>query len=190
MADTMNTTQYGAGVFTLDAYLSSDECAHYIAMGEESGFTPSEIDSETGMRRLEDVRNNDRVLLDDAALAAHLFERARPHLPQAIDEWQLAGFNERMRFYRYGPGEYFKWHKDGTFVRSADCESFLTFMIFLNDSFEGGATEFRWEKIVPRTGMALAFPHRHLHQGSGIVSGTKYVLRTDVMYVRTPAKAR
>lgn len=186
----MNTTPYGAGVFTLGNFLSASECAHYIAMGESMGFVPSEIDSETGMRRLEEVRNNDRVLLDDTTLAAHLFERARPHLQPAIDEWQLAGFNERMRFYRYGPGEYFKWHKDGTFVRSETEESFLTFMIFLNDGFEGGNTEFRWERVAPRAGMALAFPHRHLHQGGAITSGTKYVLRTDVMYARQPAKAR
>jgi prolyl 4-hydroxylase len=55
-------------------------------------------------------------------------------------------------------------------------------MIYLNDGFEGGDTEFRTEFVKPQAGMALVFPHRVAHQGSAIVRGTKYVLRTDVMY--------
>ena len=186
----MKITQFGAGVFTLDDYLSGDECARYIEMGGQIGYMPSEIDTETGARRLEQYRNNDRVLLDDTALASRLFERAQPYLPKSFDEWQLSGFNERMRFYRYRGGEYFRWHKDGTFARSADEESFLTFMIYLNEGFSGGNTQFQWDQVVPRTGTALVFPHRHLHQGGAIASGTKYVLRTDVMYARQAAKAR
>jgi hypothetical protein len=58
----------------------------------------------------------------------------------------------------------------------------LTFMIYLNDAFEGGATEFKTEVVRPRTGMALVFPHRATHQGAELRSGVKYVLRTDVMY--------
>jgi hypothetical protein len=122
------------------------------------------------------------VIFDDVALATKMYERSKPVLPAAMDGWQLCGFNERLRFYRYGPGEYFKWHKDGTFSRSDREESLLTFMIYLNADFEGGATQFKWETIQPEQGMALVFPHRHTHQGSAIVAGTKYVLRTDVMY--------
>ncbi len=55
-------------------------------------------------------------------------------------------------------------------------------MLYLNDGFEGGSTQFPWDKIKPVEGMALVFPHRLLYQGSKVASGVKYVLRTDVMY--------
>jgi hypothetical protein len=178
----MKITNYGAGVFTIDDYLTPDECAHYITRGEQMGYEESEVQFHDGSRQWKEHRNNDRVVFDDAALSALLFEKARQSLPQVIDAWHLAGFNDRLRYYRYSPGEYFKWHKDGTHRPSETEESFLTFMIYLNDGYEGGETEFRWEKIKPRAGMALVFPHRLFHQSSALVAGTKYVLRTDVMY--------
>ena len=36
--------------------------------------------------------------------------------------------------------------------------------------------------IKPKTGMALVFHHPLRHEGKEITSGTKYVLRTDIMY--------
>lgn len=174
--------QLNAGIFTIEHFLSIEECRRYIALGDGIGYAPSEVNFATGSRRAEEIRNNDRVIFDDPALAALLFERARPHLPANIGSGKLHGFNERMRFYRYGPDQYFKWHKDGIFAKSPDEASCLTFMIYLNDGFEGGDTEFRTERVLPRAGMALVFPHKVAHQGAPIVSGSKYVLRTDVMY--------
>jgi len=58
----------------------------------------------------------------------------------------------------------------------------LSFLIYLSDDFELGYTEFAWEKIHPQIGMALIFPHNISHRAISPVNGTKYVLRTDVMY--------
>jgi len=170
------------GAFLIENYLSAAMCQHYIALGEEMGYVPSEVNFQAGSRVARDIRNNDRVIFDDPALAASLFERARPFLPERNGEWMLAGFNERFRFYRYGPQEYFKWHRDGSFAKSPDEVSGLTFIIYLNGDFEGGETEFKTEFIKPESGTALVFPHKLPHQGAEIISGTKYVLRTDVMY--------
>ena len=178
----MKITNYGAGVFTIGDYLTQAECAHYMELGERMGYEESEVMYDGQSRMAKAIRNNDRVVFDDTQLSSLLFDKARDALPQQIEGWQLAGFNERLRYYRYEPGEFFKWHKDGTQVLSGGRESFLTFMIYLNDGFEGGDTEFRWEKIRPSAGMALVFPHKLFHQGSAITAGTKYVLRTDVMY--------
>lgn len=185
MHSDMRVEERNSGVFTIHNFLSATECTAYLSLGDEIGYAASEVNFSSGSRRAEEIRNNDRVVFDDAALAAFLFERARPMLPSGIAEGTLSGFNERMRFYRYGPKQYFKWHKDGSFAKGPDEGSLLTFMIFLNDGFEGGATEFRTELITPKAGMALVFPHRASHQGTEVLSGTKYVLRTDVMYKRT-----
>jgi predicted 2-oxoglutarate/Fe(II)-dependent dioxygenase YbiX len=100
----------------------------------------------------------------------------------------VSGFNERFRFYRYRGAQFFKAHKDGSYERSEAEASFLTILIYLNDDFTGGHTDFAWESIKPRAGSALVFPHRQMHQGSAVESGTKYVLRTDIMY-RAPEDA-
>jgi len=180
----MRTTQLGLGVFTVDQFLNKAECQHYIEMGEQMGYQPSEVNLPIGSVRRTDIRNNDRVIFDDPCLAELLFARAAPLLPETLGEWRLHGLNERFRFYRYGRGEYFKWHKDGYFEKTPDEVSMLTFLIYLNESFEGGDTQFRWETVRPREGMLLVFPHKQSHQGAEISAGTKYVLRSDVMYER------
>jgi hypothetical protein len=56
-------------------------------------------------------------------------------------------------------------------------------MVYLNDDFEGGTTDFRdGDVIAPKRGMALLFEHRLIHQGAPVTRGKKYVMRTDVMY--------
>lgn len=60
--------------------------------------------------------------------------------------------------------------------------SFSTFMIYLNNNFKGGETTFSNNIITPVTGMAIIFLHSLEHSGNPIIEGTKYVLRTDIMY--------
>lgn len=97
---------------------------------------------------------------------------------------RACGLNERFRFYRYDRGERFAPHYDGCFRRSDDEESLLTFMIYLNEGYEGGSTTFaEWDvEIVPKTAMMLIFRHCLLHAGEAVRRGRKYVLRSDVMY--------
>lgn len=186
----MQIDSLGGGVFTLRGFLGPDACAELIAFGDRLGYGEAVISTDDGDQLLKDARNNDRIILDDAALSARLYTAARDHLPQQIDGWRLSGFNDRLRFYRYGSQQYFKWHQDGTFRKSDREESFLTFMVYLNDGYGGGHTQFKWDTVAPQAGMALVFPHRLMHQGSEVTSGVKYVLRTDVMYRAPDASPR
>lgn len=180
----MEKIVYGAGLFTLKHFLSAQECDDYIQGSETSGYEEAAIQVAGRSEIAKEIRNNDRIIFDDPALAQTLFERAKPCLPGELNEWSVAGLNPRFRFYRYVPGQYFKWHKDGFYCKSDDEVSLLTFIIYLNEGYEGGNTEFQWEIIQPSAGMALVFPHAMRHQGAAIQSGVKYVLRTDVMYRR------
>jgi len=38
--------------------------------------------------------------------------------------------------------------------------------------------------VVPRVGSALIFNHDTLHEGEAVATGTKYMLRTEIMYHR------
>ena len=63
-------------------------------------------------------------------------------------------------------------------------EGLLTFIVYLNDGFQGGDTAFLDDDVVahPKPGRALLFQHQILHEGCQVLAGVKYVLRTDVMY--------
>ena len=64
----------------------------------------------------------------------------------------------------------------------------LTFMVYLSDVPQGGETRFFGNDmsvqvaVRPEAGKALVFEHTILHEGVAAEDGTKYVLRTDVMY--------
>lgn len=172
-------------MYTIDRLLSPAECKEAIDHAEGIGFAEAPITIGPGrfvMRR--DIRNNTRVMLDDAARAAALYPRLEGRLPSPVDDFVPCGLNERFRFYRYEPGQAFRWHHDGAFARSRDERSFYTLIIYLNDDFTGGATEFERRCIEPATGRALIFYHPLRHQGAEVRRGTKYVLRTDIMFRR------
>jgi len=177
-------------VLLIHDFLSGEECTALIRRSEALNYEPGTVADVI----IEQVRNNERVLIDDVTLASDLFNRAERFLPADIEGHKLVEFNERWRFYRYGPGQTFKPHRDGSYMRMKSWEeSQLTFMIYLNEGMTGGETRFfaDMEQVVqqrpylsvrPREGMVLAFLHSVWHEGAVVHSGQKYVLRTDVMY--------
>lgn len=172
-------------LFTLPRFVQPSECQQMIDDAESRGFEAAPITTAGGFVMAPEVRNNTRVMFDDVPLAEKLWTRLAPMLEGRVSPG-FVGLNERFRFYRYDPGQAFRWHRDGRFVRNAKEASRLTFMIYLNDDFRGGATEFDFpEQVVrPATGTALVFEHGLTHQGAEVLEGTKYVLRSDVMYQR------
>jgi prolyl 4-hydroxylase len=175
--------------WTVPDLLTPDECSSLIVRIEAVGCVPAPITTATGFVMRPDIRNNTRATIDDNDLAATLFARVRPHVPEVMFGGMRAiGANERLRCYRYEAGQRFAPHYDGAFIRDNGEESLLTLMVYLNEGFTGGETRFLegGRVVVPRTGMALLFQHRLLHEGVPVVAGVKYVLRSDVMYRPSP----
>ncbi|MBG1263338.1 prolyl hydroxylase family protein [Nostoc commune] len=182
----------GNEIFTLDNILSPKECAEYITLTENIGYTDAPITTIRGFEIRPDIRNNQRVILDDQERAFDLWQRVSNYIPSSIGRWQAVGLNERFRFYRYDPGQMFAIHHDGSYRRPNGDESLLTFMIYLNEGFEGGDTRFHLSRryyedllniaVIPATGMVLCFVHELVHEGAPIIQGRKYVLRSDIMY--------
>lgn len=180
----MERKQLAEGVYTIDHVLTAAECEAIIRRAEETGFAAAALNTLDGPQVDRDVRNNDRVMLDDPGLAAELWSRVAPHIPPLWAGRQARGLNERFRFYRYTPGQRFTWHVDGAYERETGERSFLTLLIDLNEGYEGGATKFHHLAVDGRTGMALVFDHVLPHEGAELTRGAKYVLRSDVMYGR------
>lgn len=171
---------------TVASVLSASECAAQIERIESLGPVAAPVSTARGMVMMPEVRNNQRVVLDDLALAKLLFERLAGAIPHTLCGMRAVGANERFRCYRYAPGQRFAPHFDGSFVRNDREQSLLTLMVYLNEDFVGGRTAFHDFGVAaqPRTGMACLFQHQLLHEGCIIERGVKYALRSDVMYTR------
>lgn len=180
----------GESIFVVRGFLTPQECDDFIVQSEQAGYDEATITTSAGFVMNKDVRDNYRLILDDLNLAAGLWQRVAPFVPVAFSPWKAIGLNERFRFYRYDPGQRFAPHYDGCFYRHSRELSQLTFMVYLNDDFTGGETKFYLSngmlrlEVKPERGMALVFAHRQLHEGATVISGRKYVLRSDVMFAR------
>ncbi len=132
------------------------------------------------------VRKNDRHIVTRPELALRVFERIRDVLPSPLVSMRPVSANECLRFYRYRAGDFFKPHQDTHFVRSRDERTLLSVVVYLNEGFEGGETEFcdAGRVVEPRPGRAAVFGHRMVHASRPMISGVKYAFRSDVMYRR------
>lgn len=181
----MKKTELHPQIFLIEDFLTWEECDQYINLSEEKQFEEAKINVFGRQLMNKGVRNNDRLMIFDEKLAENLFEKAVEFLPQKHEGYSVENFNEMLRVYKYAPGQQFKMHRDGSYIRNEKEKSLYTFMIYLNDDFEGGETEFEnLFTVAPKKGTALVFYHPLRHEGKTLISGLKYVLRTDVMYRR------
>ena len=197
----------GEQVFVIHDFLTPEECERFIRLTEEAGYRDAPITTAGGPVMAKEVRNNERVMIDNPAWAAELWEKARPFVPSPFPTSEIRhrlalavgtgfpaiGLNERFRFYRYDPGQTFRPHIDGHFARN-DERSQFTFMVYLNGGCVDGDTVIYFQddaltkpgdwalRVTPEPGKALVFYHYLLHEGAPVTAGRKYVLRTDVMY--------
>ena len=167
-------------VFTIKNVLDEGECQWFIQLAEYKGFEEADVRTGEGTASMPSVRNNQRVLITAPAEGADLFARIRDHLPLRSGG-QALGLPDIIRFYKYSPGQQFKMHKDGPWMEGGK-RSRLTLLVYLNDNFSGGETDFKDFKIKPVQGDALVFVHDTWHEGCVIDTGIKYVLRSDIFY--------
>ena len=205
------------GGFILENVLTDEECAQFVAATESMGYDEdAPVSLPHSFRHMENVN-----WLVDETIPATIFDRVAGVLPAEAQEVapgaEALGINARFRCYKYGGGDYFQFHTDGSWpgslavARSDDgarelvwdawggggvAWSQLTFLLLLSDGYEGGRTLFETAEgdvVAVRTpkGGALCFPHgghpQHVrHAGETVESGLKYMIRTELLYRRTP----
>jgi hypothetical protein len=144
-----NPSEANRTCFALKGVLSPAECEALIAGTEMRGYSAALINTYGGQVMDTTVRKSGRVIVDDEGTAKDWFDRIAPHLPKSIGRSgrvaemgarNLVGLNERLRFLRYYPGEYFAPHQDGSYRRPDGSEaSLLTLMVYLNTSDKAAA---------------------------------------------------
>lgn len=200
------------GAFQLLNVLSDAEADAIVEIAERLGFHQ---DSPVSLPH--EVRHNQNVnWVVSEAIDAVFWERSKHLIPEVVNGQSATGLNARFRFYRYDQGDYFKPHSDGSWPGSRVIDGQLvpdaypgqlsqyTYLVFLNDGYEGGRTQFMVSRSDPTKparrqgdinvvevytpkGAALCFPHGHhplhcLHASEQIVSGRKYIIRSDILF--------
>jgi hypothetical protein len=195
--------------------LSVAECKAIIAAGEHANFLPDSPLRENGDTSI--LAHNFYWIID-TAFHDILWSRVSPFLPKSLGGRIARGINRRFRVYRYVPGAEYRCHIDGAWppsgIRPDDTyvyddspeekkqSSLFTFLVYLNDEFEGGETTFflpaakegvlNAYPVRPVMGSAAVFPHGEisalLHEGTGVTKGAKYIIRTDVEYDVEPTE--
>ena len=83
----MEVEKYGVGVFSIDSFLSVEECLSLIKSSEKMTFEKATIQAIDGPKLDEEIRSNDRIIFDDVELSMRLYQRAKDLLPQSMDGW-------------------------------------------------------------------------------------------------------
>lgn len=176
-------------------FLSQEECSKMIELTEKVGFQTA--DQYCHLYR---NRRNDRILVDDVAMAQLMWDRIQPQVMHLSvhsigKDWLPCGVNPRFRLCRYLGGEdhFFGRHVDSGYQNRETGEvSFLTLLVYLNSKkeFDGGCTNFFQERkqvysVIPKTGLCTVFfqdDGRCQHEGEKVSKGKKYIVRTDIMF--------
>ena len=169
-------------VYLIKNFLTDEECSAFIQQSENVGYQEATVTTLEGQKMIKGIRNNQRVLLNDIVLADKFWVRIKPFVTEQFDSWLPSSVNEQFRFYKYALNERFNKHRDGRYRRNEHEESRLTLMVYLNENFSGGETEFDHFTVLPETGTALVFRHDIKHKGCKVLSGLKYAIRTDIMF--------
>jgi prolyl 4-hydroxylase len=194
-----------AEIYVLDDFLSTPECDHIIQLirsyqRPSELINPDEADAEFRNHWSSDLEHLQDCEVED------INERIA----------QLMGFaetsSEFLQGQRYSPGQQFKPHTDYFEVSDLDKYSedlgqrTYTVLIYLNDEYSGGETDFPLLnfRFSPKRGTALVWNNLDSngipntwtkHQGLPVVSGEKFVTTkwfrsttTPALSTRTPAE--
>lgn len=164
-----------------------DEKLDYYAQFLSESFKGKESDVSR-----EKGRNNDAYTLnyyaksnhEIASISKELDQISFKYLMQYYEDCPLAGLyygpEEGLYglnlFRTYDESDSYEWHCDrGSFMRFI-----ASFLLYLNDDFEGGETMFLNDrlKVKPKKGSVLMFPcgPYFIHKSSRVKSGNKHVI--------------
>lgn len=226
--DFIHEERLGKGAVVVHGMLSPEECdelMEFIDFHDRPPAYEGEV-TMTAASSCPSHRNNQRVSVSSPTFSNAMLARLSPVLASLEQDvitcsadnahkflnkgfgmngqWKVHSLNPHFRLCKYHEGGHFGPHYDSDYVESPLCKrSLKTFMLYLNDTYEGGETNFVnshdlhfdddaqlycsppdciFASLKARRGDCLVFDHRLLHEGRRVSSGQKYIVRSDLMY--------
>jgi prolyl 4-hydroxylase len=183
---TQNSDYY---VQELPDFLTKEECKRIIEISKPKLFTSRVYSSDSDLED-KNVRISEQCWLknDDDEFISILSKRIAD-----VTKMELKS-QEDLQVVKYKEGGFYKPHFDACNKVTDDCTRlnkglgprFITFIIYLNDDFEGGETFFPHinKKVVPKMGKAAIFYNvdqygevlpKSLHGGLDVKNGEKWI---------------
>ena len=170
-------TQFGTGIYQIRNAVSPSVCSDYVQQGNRVGWSPTNISELNPLFS----RSQTSVSIDTQVLFAAIQHTA----PSRLDDMEIVSLvKQRTACMRYSEGEYFGLHTDTPFVAPDGAFTKLSLVLYLNDDYTGGETTFPdlALEVKPEVGkILLFFPTLH-HMSKPISRGTKYIVRSEVLY--------
>jgi hypothetical protein len=96
--------------------------------------------------------------------------------------WTLDEINPHWRLIKRRKEGSLSKHFDGVYVKSVDCKSIYTVMIYLENS--DGDIKFSDVQFTPKKGRLIIFDQSLLHEGLPNYNHLKYYIRSEIMFSR------
>jgi prolyl 4-hydroxylase len=173
----------GAKVRRFPNLFTSAECAYLIEAAEPLLRPSVVVDPRTGQQVANPIRTSSAAgfPLADENPAIHALNK---RLAAASGTDVRSG--EPLQVLHYAPGERYHEHSDALPGVSPNQQRVLTFLVYLNEDFEGGETDFPklGLRVRGRTGDGLLFRNatpdgrpdeRSLHAGLPVTNGVKHL---------------
>ena len=177
-------------VIEYENFLTHEECDMLLSKVRATPMHESTVSNDDGDRIVNTaVRKSKSCWIkdEDDAIAEIISKKVQKHVPLPIDH------QEDLQVVRYDPDEYYHPHYDTPYLSSAipyfnkyHGPRVATCIIYLNDDYEGGETEFFLvNKVVkPKKGKAVIFFNidsdlvlipESIHMGRVVTRGTKWI---------------
>lgn len=174
----------------VDDVFNSLECIKLIEVSENVGYEKASLFDAKGKKIFyTDVRDGLRCIIDDSDFSITLEQRIQHLIPLEYRGKKYHSINPRFRFLKYNePTHHFAPHQDGCYSAN-NIMSMITILIYLNDDYAGARTCTNKDKktimseIEPKSGLVYMMDQDILHSVPNLISGTKYVIRTELMYL-------
>lgn len=163
------------------ALLTREECNHLIDAANGFLAPAVVVDPSTGKMVSHPIRTSDGAIISPAR--ENLVIRALNRRLAAISGTH-ANQGEPLSILRYAPGQQYRLHSDA--LPGGGNQRILTVLVYLNDNFEGGETDFPELGITvrPAVGDAIVFRNtlndgrmdpRMMHAGLPVLRGVKWL---------------
>lgn len=179
-------------IIEIPNFLSKEECDHLIEVAKQKGMEKSMVYADTGDVVDPDVRISEQTWIYDVddEIVAETSRRIAELTNVPVEN------QEAMQLLHYTSGGKYNPHYDACDGDEDQCARMnkgggpriLTFIVYLNDNFEGGETDFPHIgiKVKPEQGKAVIFKNvdaftsdiyqESLHAGLPVKDGEKWML--------------
>ena len=173
----------------IDNFLTDEECEKIIEM-TKGKLTPSHVYTDVKDLNITENRKSEQCWFDDnIPFIKRISDKIKEYTKMSDN------YYEQLQVVNYGPGGFFVPHYDACDGDEKYCKRmnkdkgprYITFLVYLNDNFEGGETIFPViNKLVkPKKGKAVIFKNvdingniinQSLHGGEPVRLGQKWII--------------